>query len=57
MPPRPDPRVGGPAPFHDALDRRLGDAQELLAPVCAGFTEGFDVPDLQDANALLGELR
>jgi hypothetical protein len=29
---------------------------ELLAPVYAWFTEGFDTPDLVDAKALLEEL-
>jgi predicted ATPase len=32
------------------------DAHELLAPVYAWFTEGFDTADLQDARALLEEL-
>jgi predicted ATPase len=31
-------------------------ACELLAPVCGWFTEGFDTPDLKDAEALLDEL-
>ena len=29
----------------------------LLAPVYAWFTEGFDTRDLEDAKALLEELR
>jgi predicted ATPase len=33
------------APFND-----------LLAPVCGWFTEGFDTRDLMDAKALLDEL-
>ncbi len=33
-----------------------GRARELLAPIHASFTEGFDTRDLQDAAALLGEL-
>jgi predicted ATPase len=33
------------------------DAYELLAPVYAWFTEGFDTKDLQEAKALLAELR
>jgi predicted ATPase len=33
------------------------DAYDLLAPVYHWFTEGFDTADLQDANALLNELR
>jgi predicted ATPase len=32
------------------------EARELLAPVFAWFTEGFDTPVLQDAKALLDEL-
>jgi predicted ATPase len=42
---------------------RLGDqgnpqqARELLAPVYAWFTEGFDTRDLKEAKALLNELR
>ncbi len=35
---------------------RTGQARELLAPVYGWFTEGFDTPDLIDANALLDEL-
>ena len=41
------------------LWRRQGKAErarELLAPVYAWFTEGFDTIDLQQANALLQEL-
>jgi predicted ATPase len=33
------------------------DAYELLAPVYGWFTEGFNTTDLQDAKALLEELR
>jgi predicted ATPase len=32
-------------------------AVDLLAPIYAWFTEGFDLPDLKDARALLDELR
>jgi len=32
-------------------------AVDLLSPVYASFTEGFDRPDLQDARALLDALR
>ena len=32
-------------------------ARELLAPVYGWFTEGFDTPDLTEANALLTELQ
>ena len=32
------------------------EARELLAPVYAWFTEGFDTADLQEARALLGGL-
>jgi tetratricopeptide (TPR) repeat protein len=35
---------------------RLGEAYELLAPTYAWFTEGFDLPDLKKAKALLDEL-
>ncbi|HEU4679357.1 MAG TPA: hypothetical protein VFS35_07540, partial [Terrimicrobiaceae bacterium] len=35
---------------------KVEPARELLAPICAWFTEGFDTPDLKDARALLGEL-
>jgi predicted ATPase len=44
------------------LARLLGEAgersaaSELLAPLCAAFTEGFDTLDLKDAKALLDEL-
>ena len=36
---------------------RRGEARDLLAPVYGWFTEGFDTPDLRDAEALLDELR
>ena len=32
------------------------EAQQLLAPIYDWFTEGFDTPDLQEAQALLGVL-
>ena len=32
------------------------EARELLAPLYAWFTEGFDAPDLVEAEALLQEL-
>jgi predicted ATPase len=35
---------------------RVETARELLAPIYAWFTEGFDTPDLKDARALLDEL-
>lgn len=35
---------------------KRGEARNLLAPVYAWFTEGFDTPDLQDARELLREL-
>ena len=35
---------------------RRGEAHDLLAPLYASFTEGFDTPDLKDAKALLDEL-
>jgi predicted ATPase len=36
---------------------RRTQARDLLAPVYAWFTEGFNTPDLKDARALLKELR
>ncbi|HET7884324.1 MAG TPA: adenylate/guanylate cyclase domain-containing protein [Acetobacteraceae bacterium] len=35
---------------------RQAEARQLLAVAYAGFTEGFDTPDLRDASALLSEL-
>ena len=35
---------------------RRTEARDLLAPVYAWFTEGFDTPDLKEAKALLDEL-
>ena len=32
-------------------------ARDLLAPIYGWFTEGLDTPDLNDAKALLDELR
>ena len=37
-------------------DGRRADARAMLVSIHAWFTEGFDTPDLQDANALLDEL-
>lgn len=34
-------------------DSRAADAKQLLAPLYAWFTEGFETPDLQNARALL----
>jgi predicted ATPase len=36
---------------------RLGDAQELLAPVFSKFTEGFGTSDLRSARAILESLQ
>ena len=36
--------------------RKCTEARNLLAPVYAWFTEGFDTRDLQEAKALLQEL-
>jgi len=36
---------------------KRANALDLLAPVYAWFSEGFDTPDLTDAKALLDELR
>jgi class 3 adenylate cyclase/predicted ATPase len=35
---------------------RGAEARDLLAPVYAWFTEGFDTPDLKDAKVMLDEL-
>jgi len=35
---------------------REAEARDLLAPVYAWFTEGFDTPDLKEAKTLLDEL-
>ena len=35
---------------------RRTEARDLLAPVYAAFTEGFDTPDLKDAAELLSKL-
>jgi len=35
---------------------RRAEACELLGPIYGSFTEGFDTPDLEEANALLDEL-
>ena len=35
---------------------KRAEARQLLAPIYGWFTEGFDTADLQEANALLGEL-
>jgi predicted ATPase len=32
------------------------EARDLLAPISGWFTEGFDTPVLQDAEALLDQL-
>src|SRR5207247_3853089 len=36
---------------------RRTEARDLLAPVYGWFTEGFDTPDLKEAQALIDELR
>ena len=36
---------------------RPAEAREMLAAIYSWFTEGFDTPDLQEAKALLAELR
>jgi predicted ATPase len=35
---------------------RRDEARDLLAPVYRSFSEGFDMPDLKEAKALLAEL-
>jgi hypothetical protein len=39
----------------DLVERRL-TLRNLLAPLYAWFTEGFDTPDLQEARTLLAAL-
>ncbi len=39
-----------------AAQGKRAEAHDLLAPVYAWFTEGFDTPDLKDAKALSDEL-
>lgn len=39
-----------------AENGRRNEAHDLLAPVYAAFTEGFDKPDLLAAKTLLAEL-
>jgi predicted ATPase len=34
----------------------LTDARDLIAPLYASFTEGFETADLEDAKTLLKEL-
>jgi predicted ATPase len=36
---------------------KQAEARELLTPIYGWFTEGFDAADLQDAKALLEELK
>ena len=38
------------------LQGKRNEARELLAPVYGWFTEGFDMRDLKEAKALLGDL-
>lgn len=35
---------------------KRGQVRELLAPIYGWLTEGFDTPDLKQANTLLDEL-
>jgi predicted ATPase len=46
------------ATFARALAERSerSQAADLLTPIYAWFTEGFDTPDLKEAKALLDEL-
>jgi hypothetical protein len=34
----------------------LAEARDIVAPLYASFTEGFDTPDLKDAKVMLDEL-
>jgi predicted ATPase len=36
---------------------RLAEARDLLAPIYASSTEGFDTPDMREADELLATLR
>ena len=36
---------------------RLAKARDLLAPICSWFTEGFNMPDVMRAKALLHEIK
>jgi hypothetical protein len=47
------PRATSPACLPSAA---RGAAADLLAPIYASCTEGFDTPDLKEAKALLDEL-
>jgi len=38
------------------MQGKITAARELLAPIYAWFTEGFDTPDLKEAKALLDQL-
>jgi len=40
--------------WHDTA--RAAEARQVLAGVYESFTEGHDVPDLQEARRMLGEL-
>jgi hypothetical protein len=35
---------------------KRAEAREFLAPIYGWFTEAFDTPDFQEAQALLGDL-
>ena len=45
----PRPTVAGPG-------QARAEAQQLLAPICDWFTEGFDTADLREAKGLLEAL-
>jgi hypothetical protein len=43
--------------WHHPRDQgRRAEARDLLAPICGWLTEGFAMPDLKEAKALLDEL-
>ena len=44
------------ARFRRDQGRPAAEARDLLAPLYAWFTEGFDTPDLKEAKALLDAL-
>jgi hypothetical protein len=58
--PPPGGKIAGAARCHEPArlwqQGKRQEASNLLAPVYAWFTEGFDTADLQEAKALLNDL-
>jgi hypothetical protein len=48
--------LGEPSPHIRRRPPPIGQSGESRAPTLGGFTEGFATADLQEAQALLGEL-